>query len=69
MNAKRYIKMWLVCCICMHFNTHLSYLLLNLVGTDNFKQLSTVNNSRNCFEIYFNPFMFLLPNLSLRGLR
>ena len=63
MDAKQYIKMWLVCSICMHFNMHLSFPWLNSVGTENIKQLSILNNYRNCFEINFNLFMFLLPNL------
>ena len=44
MDAKQYIKMWLVCGICMHFNMHLSFPLLNSVGTENIKQLSILNN-------------------------
>lgn len=63
MDAKQYIKMWLVCSICMHFNMHLSFPWLNSVGNENIKQLSILNNYRNCFEINFNLFMFLLPNL------
>lgn len=44
MNAKQYIKMWLVCSICMHFNMHLSFSLLNSVGSEYFKQWSTIND-------------------------
>lgn len=44
MNAKQYIKMWLACSICMHFNMHLSFPLLRSAGIENIKQLSAINN-------------------------
>lgn len=65
MNAKQYIKMWLVCrSTCVRFNKHLSFSLQNSGGTENLKQQSTVGDQRNCFEIFFNPFLLLLPNLN-----
>jgi hypothetical protein len=44
MNAKQYIKMWPVSSICMHFNMHLSFPLLNSVGSENIKQWSKIND-------------------------